>query len=92
MWPVGALYTLRTAKRLGIPTVLERLNAHTGLPTRLFKKNVRVSESPCRPGRTRENEDILRIEKEEYALADYLLCPQNSCCGLSWTRDFLKRN
>jgi hypothetical protein len=28
-WPLGALETLRTARRLGIPTVLERPNAHT---------------------------------------------------------------
>src|SRR4029434_8384218 len=28
-WPMGARETLRTARRLGIPTVLERPNAHT---------------------------------------------------------------
>ena len=28
-WPLGAAETLRTARRLGIPTVLERPNAHT---------------------------------------------------------------
>src|SRR5204863_10102019 len=28
-WPLAALATLRTARRLGIPTVLERPNAHT---------------------------------------------------------------
>jgi hypothetical protein len=28
-WPLGALETLKTARRLGIPTVLERPNAHT---------------------------------------------------------------
>src|SRR5262245_37517097 len=28
-WPLGALQTLKTAARLGIPTVLERPNAHT---------------------------------------------------------------
>ncbi|MGC2619838.1 MAG: hypothetical protein WA414_12415, partial [Acidobacteriaceae bacterium] len=29
LWPCGALETIRTAKALGIPTVLERPNAHT---------------------------------------------------------------
>ena len=29
VWPQGALETLRTARRFGIPTVLERPNAHT---------------------------------------------------------------
>src|ERR1035441_7886856 len=28
-WPQGALRTIQAAKRLGIPTVLERPNAHT---------------------------------------------------------------
>jgi hypothetical protein len=28
-FPLGALRTLRTARKLGIPTVLERCNAHT---------------------------------------------------------------
>src|SRR5437016_1694923 len=28
-WPLGALWTLKTAAKLGIPTVLERPNAHT---------------------------------------------------------------
>lgn len=28
-WPLGALQTLKTAARLGIPTLLERPNAHT---------------------------------------------------------------
>jgi hypothetical protein len=29
VWPLGALHTLRAATKLGIPTVLERPNAHT---------------------------------------------------------------
>src|SRR5271166_600314 len=29
VWPCGALETIKTAKRLGIPVVLERPNAHT---------------------------------------------------------------
>ncbi|MGA9354324.1 MAG: hypothetical protein WBV46_11585, partial [Terriglobales bacterium] len=29
VWPCAALETIKTAKRLGIPTVLERPNAHT---------------------------------------------------------------
>ena len=28
-WPLGAIRTLKTARKLGIPTVLERPNAHT---------------------------------------------------------------
>src|SRR5580698_7815055 len=29
-WPLGALETLKAARKFGIPTVLERPNAHTG--------------------------------------------------------------
>ena len=28
-WPLGALHTMRAAKKLGIPVALERCNAHT---------------------------------------------------------------
>ena len=37
-WPLGALETLKTAARLGIPTVLERPNAHTGFAMEVVKK------------------------------------------------------
>src|SRR5262249_2297756 len=37
-WPLGALETLRTASRLGIPTVLERPNAHTRFAMDLVQK------------------------------------------------------
>ena len=37
-WPLGALETLKTAKRLGIPTVLERCNAHTGFAMEVVQK------------------------------------------------------
>ena len=37
-WPLGALETLKTAMRLGIPTVLERCNAHTGFAMEVVQK------------------------------------------------------
>src|ERR1700675_2683318 len=37
-WPLGALETLKTARRLGIPTVLERCNAHTGFAMEVVQK------------------------------------------------------
>src|SRR2546430_713701 len=36
-WPLGALRTLRAAAKFGIPTVLERPNAHTGFAMRVVK-------------------------------------------------------
>ncbi len=44
-WPLGSLETLKTAKRLGIPAVLERPNAHThGSATRLSKQSANESD------------------------------------------------
>src|SRR5215831_16933280 len=37
-WPVGALATLKTAARLGIPTVLERPNAYTKFAYEVVQK------------------------------------------------------
>ncbi len=39
-WPLGSLRTLRTAARLGIPTVLERPNAHTRFAYEVVQKGM----------------------------------------------------
>jgi glycosyltransferase involved in cell wall biosynthesis len=75
-WPLGALETLKTATRLGIPTVLERCNAHTGFA-------MEVVQSECeRLGITLPanhehayNAEKLQKEEAEYRLATKLLCP-----------------
>jgi D-inositol-3-phosphate glycosyltransferase len=77
-WPLGAQHTLRAAQRLGIPTVLERPNAHTRFA-------YQVVEDECRrlnvtlPARHEHafQEDVLAREETEYELADYLLCPSD---------------
>lgn len=77
-WPIAALQTLRTAKLLGIPVVLERPNAHT-------KYGYEVTQRECErlgiappPGYSHTyNEEILRKEEIEYELADRLLCPSD---------------
>ena len=81
-WPVGSLQTLKTAKELGITTVLERPNAYTR-----FAYEV-VAQECARLGITMPSDhehafhaDILGIEEAEYAAADFLLCPS----------DFVKR-
>jgi glycosyltransferase involved in cell wall biosynthesis len=77
-WPVGSLETLKTARELGIVTVLERPNAHTRFAYRV------VAEECARLGITLPpnhehafHEDVLRIEEAEYAAADFLLCPSD---------------
>jgi glycosyltransferase involved in cell wall biosynthesis len=75
-WPLGSRETLRAAHRLGIPTFLERPNAHTGYAYGAVLAEYRRLGLAQPPGITHEfDPDRLRLELEEYALADYLLCP-----------------
>jgi glycosyltransferase involved in cell wall biosynthesis len=75
-WPLGALETLRTASRLGIPTVLERPNAHTGFAMDVVQKECDRLGVTLPPGHEHAyNAEKLRKEEEEYRLATRLLCP-----------------
>ncbi|MGB8887750.1 MAG: glycosyltransferase family 4 protein [Candidatus Korobacteraceae bacterium] len=75
-WPLGALQTLRTAARLGIPTVLERPNAHTGFAMAVVQKECERLGVTLPPDHEHAyNEEKLRREEEEYRLATRLLCP-----------------
>ena len=77
-WPLGALRTLKTAQRLGIPAVLERPNAHTRFAYQVVKDecNRLGVELPANHEHAFKPE-VLRIEEEEYALATRLLCPSD---------------
>ena len=77
-WPDAALRTLKVAARLGIPTVLERPNAHT----RYAYESVQRESKRIGVLLPRDNEyafkaDVLRREEEEYLLTDFLLCPSD---------------
>ncbi|HEV2397919.1 MAG TPA: glycosyltransferase family 4 protein [Candidatus Sulfotelmatobacter sp.] len=75
-WPLGALATLETAKRLGIPTVLERCNAHTGFAMEVVQKECERLGVPLPPDHEHAyNAEKLQREEEEYRLATRLLCP-----------------
>ena len=75
-WPLGALRTLDVAARLGIPTVLERPNAHTRFAYEVVRAECeRIGVPLPRDHEHAFNEDILRIEEEEYRRAFRLLCP-----------------
>lgn len=75
-WPLGALETLRAARRLGIPTVLERPNAHTRFAYEVVRDECeRLGVALPRDHEHAYNEEILRREEQEYELADHLLCP-----------------
>jgi glycosyltransferase involved in cell wall biosynthesis len=77
-WPLGALETLKTAKRLGIPTVLERPNAHTGFAMEVVQNECdRLGVTLPADHEHAYNSEKLRKEEQEYALADRLLCPSD---------------
>jgi glycosyltransferase involved in cell wall biosynthesis len=76
VWPLAATQTLRAARRLGIPTVLERPNAHTRFAYEAVAHECdRLGVSLPADHEHAYNALRLRIEEEEYGLADYLLCP-----------------
>jgi glycosyltransferase involved in cell wall biosynthesis len=75
-WPLGALQTLKAAARLGIPTVLERPNAHTRTYYGLVQKECHHLGIVL--PETHEHAydlSVVEREEEEYRLAYRLLCP-----------------
>jgi len=75
-WPLGALATLEEAKRLGIPTVLERPNAHTRFAFEVVAEECERLGVTLPPDHEHAfNETVLEREEREYELADALLCP-----------------
>jgi glycosyltransferase involved in cell wall biosynthesis len=77
-WPLGALETLKTAARIGIPTVLERPNAHTGFAYEVVRKECDRLGVELPPDHEHAfNAAKLRKEEEEYRLATRLLCPSD---------------
>ena len=75
-WPLGALETLKVARRLGIPTVLERPNAHTRFAYEVVRDECERLGVELPPDHEHAyNETVLAREEAEYELADGLLCP-----------------
>jgi D-inositol-3-phosphate glycosyltransferase len=86
-FPLGSLRTLKMAKRLGIPTILERCNAHTAFAYEVVRKECERLGVSMPPGHEHDyNENYLRREEAEYRAADYLLCPSEFVA-----RTFLER-
>jgi glycosyltransferase involved in cell wall biosynthesis len=77
-WPLGALRTLKVAAELGIPTVLERPNAHTRFAMDVVAQECKRLEVVLPPNHEHAyNAAKLQKEEEEYRLADRLLCPSD---------------
>jgi glycosyltransferase involved in cell wall biosynthesis len=77
-WPQGAEATLKTARRLGIPAVLERPNAHTAYAAEAVAAECRRLGIPLDPGSPHAvTPERLAREEREYAAAGHLLCPSD---------------
>lgn len=77
-WPLGCLRTLRTAARLGIPTVVERPNAHTRFAYEVVRNECERLGVVLPPEHEHSyKQDVLAKEEAEYALATRLLCPSD---------------
>ena len=78
VWPLAALRTIRVAKQLGIPTVLERPNAHTRFAYEIVQKECQRLGVSLPPNHEHAcNPAVLEREEMEYQLTDYLLCPSD---------------
>ena len=77
-YAAGSLETLRMARKLGIPTVLERTNAHTRFAFEVVGKEFKRLGVTLPPSDEYYHQaDLLAKEEAEYQAADYLLCPSD---------------
>lgn len=77
-WPMAAMQTLKTAAKIGIPTVLERPNAHTRFAYEIVQSECERLGISMPPGHEHEyNRKTLAKEEAEFLLTDHLLCPSD---------------
>ncbi|HVM61579.1 MAG TPA: glycosyltransferase family 4 protein [Verrucomicrobiae bacterium] len=77
-WPLGSRRTLATAARLGIPTVLERCNAHTRFAYEVVRQECERLGVTLPPDHEHAyNTEVLRREEAEYELASQIVCPSD---------------
>src|SRR5207248_2250407 len=75
-WPLSALRTLDVAAKLGIPSVLERPNAHTRFAMEAVRAECdRLAVALPAKHTHAYSPERLRIEEEEFRRAYRLLCP-----------------
>jgi D-inositol-3-phosphate glycosyltransferase len=77
-WPLAALHTVRAAARLGIPSVLERPNAHTRFAYQVVLQECERLGVELPPDHEHAwKPAVLAREEEEYRQAYRLLCPSD---------------
>ena len=90
VWPCAALETIRTAKRLGIPTVLERPNAHTRFCYEIVAVEHKRIGIQTPHGDYQPNDVLLAREEAEFDACDFLLCPSEFVAWSFLDRGFSK--
>ena len=79
VWPSAALETIKAAHRAGIPTVLERPNAHTKYAYEVVRKECERIGVPLPPDNEYSlkggKKHLLEREEEEFRLSYRLACP-----------------
>ncbi len=89
VWSQGARRTIAAATELGVPTVLERPNAHTRFAYEVVRAEAeRLGVSMPHNHEHAFNEDILAIEEAEFDAAYRLLCPSRFVVDTYLQRNF----
>lgn len=77
-WPLGSLETLQSCHELGVTSILERPNTHTGFAYEVVAKEHEKLGLAIANGYTHAySKQRLAREEAEYALADKLACPSD---------------
>ena len=77
-WPLASLQTMRVAKRLGIPFLLERPNTHTAYAYEASAEECKIVGVELPDGHDHlYDKRLLEHEEMEYEETDFLLCPSD---------------
>lgn len=77
-WPLGARHTLSAARKVGVASVREVPNTHTAHAYEVVRsENVRLGLAQPRRHSHNRSPRRLKVELEEYGLADLLLVPSD---------------
>jgi glycosyltransferase involved in cell wall biosynthesis len=74
VWPCAALETIKAANKLGIPTVLERPNAHTRFCYEVVAAECKRVGIKTPHGDYKPSDAVLAREEAEFDATDFLLC------------------
>lgn len=78
VWPSAALETIKAANRVGIPTVLERPNAHTRYAYEAVQNECKRLGVPLPSDNEyslKKKKNVLEREEEEFRLSYRIVCP-----------------